>query len=178
MQKFPFTVCAFLSALFLTGCATSANAQAQEPRASNSQSSENCPVTTPGGTPFEPSIPSLPTTPFQGEFWHGSEHLWTSLPDNGTWAGLPLNPDGYTQKIFWWSEFFSAADEPEPALVVFGERLDEDAPPLIVSKATNAFATDIGSAMLVGVDFPTAGCWEITGQYKKAGLTFVIRVTP
>jgi len=56
--------------------------------------------------------------------------------------------------------------------------LDATAPPLIVSKATNAYAGDIGSAMLVGVDFPTLGCWKITGQYKNSELSFVVWVAP
>jgi hypothetical protein len=120
----------------------------------------------------------LPTEPFENRFWFGTEHLWTSLPEDGIWSDLPLNPDGYTQKVFWWSRLFSFEDEPQPELVVFGKRLDGDAPPLIVSRATNAMAGDIGTAMLVGVDFPTAGCWEITGQYKKTGVTFVIWVEP
>jgi hypothetical protein len=94
------------------------------------------------------------------------------------WSDLPHNPEGYTQKLFWWSEFFSLKNEPEPDLMVFGKRLDEEAPALKVSKATNASAADIGSAMLVGVDFPTAGCWEITGQYKNSELSFVVWVAP
>ena len=57
-----------------------------------------------------------------------------------------------------------------------GKRLDGEAPPLVASKATNAYAADIGSAMLVGVDIPTAGCWEITGQYGEQELSFVVQV--
>jgi len=59
-----------------------------------------------------------------------------------------------------------------------GERLDESAPPLDVSQATNVYAPDIGSAMLIGAGFPTDGCWKITGRYKDAELSFVIWVTP
>lgn len=176
MQGLYFLLSTTVLALLLTGCATSANAQPQDVKAIDANSSADCPVTLPGSTSFEPSVSSLPTEAFPGEFWFGSEDLWTALPNKGIWSGLPKNTDGYTQKIFWWSERFSLKDEPEPDLVVFGERLDEEAPPLIVSKATNAYASDIGSAMLVGVDFPTSGCWQITGQYKKTGLIFVIWV--
>jgi hypothetical protein len=180
-------------ALIVAGCASSANAQSQEhtgpsdlmeksspadaaitkPEAA-SDLPANCPITTPPNPQFEPPAPYSPTSPFPGEFWFGSENLWTLLPDHGIWAGLPLNPEGYTQKIFWWSEQFSLKAELEPDLIVFGERLDGKAPPLKLSKATNAFASDIGTAMLVGAGFPTSGCWEITGQYKKGKLTFVI----
>jgi hypothetical protein len=89
---------------------------------------------------------------------------------------LPHNPEGYTQKIFWWRVGYAWNEEPQPEFKVSGERLDAKAPPLIVSDATNAFADDIGSAMLVGVDFPTLGCWKITGQHKDTELSFVIWV--
>ena len=65
--------------------------------------------------------------------------------------------------------------EPRPKLIVTGKRLDAPAPPLEVSSATNAVAA-VRSAMLVGVDFPTVGCWQITGRYEDDELTFVICV--
>jgi hypothetical protein len=30
--------------------------------------------------------------------------------------------------------------------------------------------------MLLGVNFPTLGCWEITGHYQGQELIFVVRV--
>jgi hypothetical protein len=30
--------------------------------------------------------------------------------------------------------------------------------------------------MLVGIEIPTAGCWQITGQYRDASLSYVVRV--
>jgi hypothetical protein len=104
--------------------------------------------------------------------------LWTAVPESGEWAALPNNPEGYTQKLFWWREGYIWHEEPEPPLTVTGRRLDEPAPPLNVSKATNAFAADIQSAMLVGVGFPTEGCWEITGSYGDHQLSFVILIKP
>jgi len=32
--------------------------------------------------------------------------------------------------------------------------------------------------MLVGVDIPTIGCWEITGRYAGHTLSFVVWVAP
>jgi asparagine N-glycosylation enzyme membrane subunit Stt3 len=78
--------------------------------------------------------------------------------------------------VFWWRDGYVWTEEPEPALSVTAERLDAPAPVLHGSKATNAYASDIGSAMLVGVDFPTLGCWKITGKYKEAELSFVVWV--
>lgn len=98
------------------------------------------------------------------------------LPTNGTWANLPHNPEEYTQKIFWWHAGYVWNGEPQSELKVTGERPDTKVPPLIVSNATNAFADDIGSAMLIGVDFPTLGCRQITGKYEDTELSFVLWV--
>lgn len=198
----------FLSALILTallvGCAPKAAAQPEEVKVleespstltdlsarsvSNSTDTARsevvphdppvtCPITFPQDPLFTPPAP-YSELGFEGDFWYGSNSLWTAVPQNGVWAGLPHNPEGYTQKVFWWRDGYVWNEEPEPDLTVTGERLDAPAPPLIVSKATNAYAADIGSAMLVGVDFPTLGCWKITGQYKKTELSFVMWVAP
>jgi hypothetical protein len=67
--------------------------------------------------------------------------------------------------------------EPNPNLSVTGKRLDAPALPLLASSATNARA-DFGEAMLVGVEIPTPGCWEITGQYNGYELSFVVWIAP
>lgn len=136
----------------------------------------NCPVTTPQDPLFVPPSP-YDTLGFADAFWYGSNSLWTSVPRDGIWAGLSYNQNGYSQKVFWWREGYVWTEEPEPELIVTGERLDAPALPLVSSKGTNAYADDIGSAMLVGVDFPTLGCWKITGKYADAELSFVVWVT-
>lgn len=138
----------------------------------------DCAVTTAGKVTFEAPEPYSPNAPWEGIFWFGSERLWTALNTNGVWSDLPDNPEGYTQKIMWWSRLFNLKDELVPALVVTGRRLDEEVPPLKFYGATNAFAEDIGDAMLTGVDFPTLGCWEVRGEYKKSELTFVVWIAP
>jgi len=139
---------------------------------------DNCPVTLPGKVSFQAPEPYSLDAPWESMFWYGSEHLWTALQKNGVWSGLPDNPEGYTQKIMWWSDLYSLKDELVPALVVMGRRLDADSPRLKFDGATNAYAKDIGDAMLTGVGFPTLGCWEITGRYKKSGLTYVVWIAP
>jgi hypothetical protein len=115
---------------------------------------------------------------YQGEFWYGFNSLWTAVRENGTWQALPHNPEGYTQKVFWWRDGYVWTEEPEPRLIVTAERLDAPAPLVHASKATNAYASDIGSSMLVGIDLPTLGCWKITGKYRDAELSFVVWVAP
>ncbi len=194
MRKPHFVLAILALTSLLIGCASNAATQSNEailtsaPEKVQSTASlevmskdppTDCPITVPPKSQFIPPLkPHLPQAPFQNEFWFGTNHLWTSLPANGVWLGLPKNSEGYTQKIFWWSDLFSLDDEPEPALVVSGQRLDAEAPLFNISKATNAFAGDIGWAMLTGVDFPTLGCWQITGQYKKSEFSFVVWVAP
>jgi hypothetical protein len=121
-----------------------------------------------------PPTPPAPTSPSVrgGEFWYGTPRLWTSIRRDGTWSGLPYHEGAYTQKVFWWSQGY---DWQSP-LTVTGWRIDGSAPPLGASTATNAFADDIGSSILVGVEIPTAGCWAITGHLKGTEVSFVVRV--
>ena len=197
LRRYSFLSILTIAAL-LTGCAPKAAAESGEVRALENPTSTarpepsataesttaevvphdlpaSCPITAPQDPPFVPPSP-YDSLGFEGEFWYGSNSLWTAVRQDGIWASLPLNPEGYTQKVFWWREGYVWTQEPE--LIVTGERLDAFAPPLIVSRATNAYAADIDSAMLVGVDFPTLGCWRITGKYADAELSFVVWVAP
>jgi hypothetical protein len=192
--------CLVLTAL-LAGCAPRVKAQSNDVKALENAAPEDipdksipaesaeieivskdppadCPITVPQDPPFAAPAPYSAGSSFDWDFWYGSNSLWTAVPKNGVWFGLPHNPEGYTQKVFWWREGYVWTEESEPALTVTGERLDAAAPPLNASKATNAYASDIGSAMLVGVDFPTLGCWKITGQYQNSALSFVVWVAP
>lgn len=189
MQKLYFSLSIFILTS-LAACAPSAAVQPAEGRALENPTPKirpeivshdppaSCPVTLPQEPLFTAPEPYSPNAPFDYGFWFGSESLWTLLPKDGIWYSLPHNPGGYTQKVFWWRQGYIWNEEPQPDLSVTGERLDAAAPPLIVSRATNAYADDIGSSMLVGVDFPNLGCWKITGQYADAQLSFVVWVAP
>ena len=177
----PYILFSFIITLLLASCAqpsSPASNTAETTQPSVTESTFACPLTVPQVPAFTPPAPYDSLNSFKDHFWFGSNVLWTIIPSNGTWGSLPLNPSGYTQKILWWRDGYVWDQEPEPNLIVTGERLDASAPPLITSKATNAFASDIGSAMLVGVDFPTPGCWKITGKYNNVELSFVIWVAP
>ena len=138
----------------------------------------DCPVTTPGNVSFRAPAPHSPVAPWEGLFWYGTDGLWTTLHTDGVWTTLPKAPDGYTQKIVWWSTFFSLKDEPKPALVVSGQRLDAKSEPLRFYGATNMIEEEAGEAMLTGVEFPTLGCWEVRAEYKKSELKFVVWIAP
>jgi hypothetical protein len=135
-----------------------------------------CPTTATNDPPvFIPPAPLKAEPP--GHLWHGTSALWTRLSKDGHWNGQ-YRPDlqAYRQKLFVWREGFNARKEPRPALTVIGTRLDANAPTLTVPRVTHAFAPDIGSAMLAGVDIPTTGCWQITASYGSDSLTFVVTV--
>ncbi len=138
---------------------------------------DDCPVTRQQDPPFAPPAPYA-SMGDEGEFWYGTDSLWTAVREDGIWEALPHNPGGYTQKVFWWRDGYVWTNEPEPELFVTAERLDAPAPPIRASKATNAYANDIGSAMLVGIDLPSLGCWKITGKYADTELGFVVWVAP
>jgi hypothetical protein len=97
------------------------------------------------------------------------------LSDEGEiWRQLPSNPNGLSQKTFWWSVDWDSATEPEPRITVTGRRLDAPGT-FSFGPGTNAGA-DFGIAMLVGIDVPTTGCWEITGRYRTSTLSVTVSV--
>jgi hypothetical protein len=143
---------------------------------------ETCPVTKPEAQTFIPPSP-YPPEAGPGEFWFGTEKLWTMLPVNGTWKGLPHyrpTDSSFRQKMFWSREGYDWHAEPYPALTVTGRRVDGPAPPFMSPPANNGYTSY--SSMVVGLDISTLGCWELTGHYRNpdltvTDLTFVILVT-
>jgi hypothetical protein len=138
----------------------------------------NCRVTLPADGRF------VPPSPFPAEpdgtgvfaFWFGTEKLWTVLPVDGIWELGHYTPSdaSYRQKLFLWRDGYNWRAEPHPHLRVTGRRLDGQAPPL-VARVSNGYR-DGKSFMVVGMDIPTLGCWEITGNYDAQELTFVVWV--
>jgi len=62
----------------------------------------------------------------------------------------------------------------EPTIIVTGRRLDGPGA-FTFGPGTNASA-DFGTAMLVGIDIPSYGCWELTARYRLATLSYVVAV--
>lgn len=140
----------------------------------------NCPTTRPPEPLFIPPARYLQKPPGEGSFWFGTEKLWTLLPADGIWQlghYTPTDPR-YRQKTFWWRKGYHWRANPTPPLMVRGRRLDAPAPTFVAKRATNGYRDDWNSFMVVGLDIPTVGCWEITGRYEADSLTYVIWVTP
>ena len=137
------------------------------------RSAETCPITQAPVLPFVPPAP-YPIEP-PGGFWHGTAALWTMLDPAVQWqVGRATQ---LTQKVFWWYPGFNGARESSPAFTLTVRRLDSGRSKVLSRKATNAsHASFGGSTILTGVKMPSAGCWEVTGEYRGNSLSFVVWV--
>lgn len=142
---------------------------------------DSCPVTRPHRTSlFVPPFP-FPATASPGTFWFGTDKLWTSLPADGTWKGLPHYKPGdptFRQKLAFWRQGYDPHAEPRPNLTVSGRRIDSQAGPLQSDGKGNGSWTRDDQFIMTGINLPTTGCWEITGRYENDELTFVVWVAP
>jgi hypothetical protein len=141
---------------------------------------ESCPVTKPPAHPFVPPSP-YPTQTGHDGFWFGTDKLWTLLPRDGTWNGLPHyrpTDTAFRNKLFWWREGYDVHNY-QPNLKVTGKRLDSPAPPLATDEHANgSWTNDRDLPFIVsGINIPTLGCWKITGRLEDGELSFVIWVT-
>jgi hypothetical protein len=141
-----------------------------------------CPITQPPSERFVPPDP-YPTFHATGTFWLGSEKLWTLRDTDGLWQGLrTIDADSgftheiYRDKVFWWRKGYDWRTENPPQLKVNGKWLDAPAPPLYADPAQPAFIKL--PAMVTGIDIPTGGCWEITGDYQGDKVAFVVWLFP
>jgi len=136
----------------------------------------SCPVTLPSSSPVE-----VPASGSSNSFaWFGSEALAVRLPADGRWQGMG-RARNYFDKFWVWRRGYDAKTENRPDLTFTGVKLNSGDNPerMNIEGATNAFG-DGWSQMLVGMEFPSAGCWQVTAKYVHAGitqeLTFVVEV--
>ncbi len=128
---------------------------------------EECPVTQ--GDASSTSLSNSPNT-----FWYGSESLAVSLPANGVWKGMGSDWY-YGDKLFWKASGFSSGQE--GAFTLTARHFSVPSASAIISEATNAYVPPPnGWLILVGLGFDTAGCWEVSGSFREAELTFVVQV--
>jgi hypothetical protein len=129
------------------------------------EDSGNCPKTIPSDDLLAAPFPS-------SNRWYGSETLAVMLPMEGMWRGLGSRYR-FRDKLFLWSSGFKPGLESN--LKVSARRLDGTGAEGVISPPTNAHAPDLGGwTMLVMVEFPSPGCWEITGEYLGQTLSFVV----
>ena len=131
---------------------------------------DTCPMTKPPDPAFVP--PSSYPKPGPESFYVGTPKLWV-LVYASPWSG-PVWSEGYRQEIAWYSQGYKAKADPKPAIAISGRRLDGNAPPMVVTGANGSWTTV--DFIMSGVNFPTTGCWEITGKFKGAEVKFVVSV--
>ena len=133
----------------------------------------DCPVTTPDDLP-NPAVPMGDST---SHAWYGSNLLAAKIPRNGIWTGMGRSAN-YRDKFWWWREGYSAHEETEPNLEISILRLDGPDQQFRIQGATNAFGyNEDWHSMLIGMEFPSEGCWEIRGRYnEREELTIVVEV--
>lgn len=116
---------------------------------------------------------TIPGSMFPGAgTWYGSDTLAVLTSGDGSWFGLGPRHD-YRDKLWWYSAAFKPGMESQ--MTVTGKRLDGDSPPARITRTTNAQGVNGGGwAMLMLVEFPRAGCWELTGEFQGQRLSFVV----
>lgn len=155
------------------------SAAVSQDRAPKSVAPVSCRVTKLADRPFVAPAPH-PARPYVGAFWFGSDKLWTALPENGTWrlGHYTANDPTFRQKLTFWREGYDPHAEPQPNLTVTGKRTDGVAAPLQSDGKGNGSWTSDDQFIMTGINFPTAGCWEITARYDDDELKFVVWVSP
>jgi hypothetical protein len=129
--------------------------------------SSDCLVTAPSGDFLGKPFPA-------SDHWYGSESLAVILPKDGIWRGMGPRHN-FRDKLFWWSLGFEPGLESN--MEVTATSLDDPAAKADISRTTNAHAPSLGGwTMLVLVEFPSPGCWQITGRYSGQTLSFVVDV--
>jgi hypothetical protein len=137
---------------------------ASPPRPVTLADAKRCPVTAPRSI----GPPGVSPDDFFGwDSSHGNDKLWVG----GLWPRGVINAgsefvaqDGSVgMKFGWWR---AAPGK----LQVTGRRLDAPAPPARAHVPDGYGDTGFQAS---GVDFPTEGCWEVTGTLPTTRLTFV-----
>ena len=135
-----------------------------------------CPVTSPPPVAMTPpptaGVGPNPTLIFragQGSFLFGNDALIVLLPNDGTFhpsdavRGLPGGI-----KLGWWRTAHGDLTITTRRLDAVSTTLPADVP---------AGYGDVGF-QATGVNFPAAGCWQITGSVGGKTLEFVVNVAP
>jgi hypothetical protein len=104
--------------------------------------------------------------------WYGSQAFAVHLPGDGVWSTTA--PGALIAvKLIWRGVGFRPGMESN--LDVSVKPLNGAPATAVVLGTTNARVESLGGwTMLTGIDFPTAGCWEITGRYLGQELRFVV----
>jgi hypothetical protein len=135
----------------------------------------------------EANCPVALGPPATNQEWHdlfmfGGDVLSVQLLVEGWRHGM--GPElNYRNKLWWFSKGYKGLTDPVSFLTVTGRRLDAEDDPAyvksvseVVESVESAMDGTGNSSMLALIEFPNAGCWEITGEYGGQVLVFVVLV--
>ena len=155
------------SALSSPTLATTPGASASAPAAAipTMPPDGSCPVTHPASSEAVPQAvidaiaagASVPLKRADFQSWYGNDALW-----------VELYPQGPRR-----SEKFPWVRLGRGSLTITAHRIDGEAAPAVAHVPQGYGDTGFQAS---GIDFPTAGCWELTGQLAGEPLRFVVKV--
>jgi hypothetical protein len=101
--------------------------------------------------------------------------ITTGRYGNGAlWA--TLTPDGTIPRLGWKFGWTPTGIDIFRGLTVSGRRLDAPAPPLRVFAIRWGYSSTGVGSWASAVEFPTEGCWRITGRVGDIALSYVVKV--
>lgn len=132
----------------------------------------SCPVTLhPNVAPLASQTAALSLPGFLVPY--GQPELWTTIPRSGSWSSSTSTTGGRFIRTFWYSDRWSIADEPSPSISVSAGRLG-GGDSVTGSAAVNARSRELGDSMIVSLDLPSGGCWQITATYRDQSLSYAV----
>ena len=131
--------------------------------------SASCPITKPSDSCFAPPAPYPAEAP-SGGFFFGTSKLWALL-----WRDCQSATNG-GNKTVWWSEGYKGKADPQPKLMITGQRWNTEDPPVVVTDHGNGAWVEGRPYYFItaSVRLPGAGCWQITARLYGAELKFVV----
>jgi hypothetical protein len=172
MKAFYLGVTVALTSTLFSVCARSQPSGDQRKlRADNASppTRASCPITKLSDSAFIPPRPYPAEAP-SGGFFFGTPKLWALL-----WTDWQSSTNG-GNKTIWWSEGYSGKADPQPKLLITGQRLNTTDPPVVLTDHGNGAWIEGGAYYFITAAPrpPGAGCWQITARLYGAQLRVVV----
>ncbi len=145
----------------VAACSAAGPKATESPDSAPRASPTDCPVTRP-----DPGVaPPADVDAAPPGILYGNNALWVGLPPGG--EAVLLRRGGVLGRKFMWWRLVPGQ------LSIAARRIDAPAP-----AGRGIVPTGYGDSgfQASGIEFPTEGCWEVTGSIRDKRLTFVIRV--
>ena len=112
--------------------------------------SASCPITKPSDSSFVPPAPYPAEAP-SGGFFFGTPKLWALL-----WGDWQRATNG-GNKTVWWSEGYNGKSDPQPKLLITGQRLGTHDPSVVVADHGNGARIEVRPYYFITAGVPLPG---------------------